>query len=186
MKTEVAAISQVTAWDSETLSSFDKSRKDILVIDRPPIPGLPSAMRAARVLNQRARVMASEVGPFVAEAVTYLHIDCPALIDDITELTRSFLAQFKLSTASLRIEVVTVASCPKFHCDNLLIRLVTTYHGPATEFIHVDRPDRIEQVRAGALVFLKGRAHPSHADEVHHRSPVVPYGEKRLCVVLDV
>ena len=39
--------------------------------------------------------------------------------------------------------------------------------------------------RLGGLVFLKGHGHPNHRDTVHHRSPDVPVGEKRLCVAID-
>jgi len=43
----------------------------------------------------------------------------------------------------------------------------------------------VRSAPAFALVFLKGHKHPSHADAVHHRSPPVPPGGKRLCVILD-
>ncbi|MGL4553563.1 MAG: DUF1826 domain-containing protein, partial [Gemmataceae bacterium] len=43
----------------------------------------------------------------------------------------------------------------------------------------------IHSAPTSALVFLKGHEHPGYADEVHHRSPPVPPGGRRLCVVLD-
>ena len=101
-------------------------------------------------------------------------------------LSRDFLAQFGVEEASLRVEVVDKQACPKFHCDNVRVRLVTTYHGPATEYVRADEPDLVRSAPLFALVFLKGHQHPNHADAVHHRSPGVPPGEKRLCVILDV
>jgi hypothetical protein len=64
-----------------------------------------------------------------------LHLDCPALAADVAAVVRSFLAQFGAARASLRVEVVTTNTCPKFHCDNIRVRVVTTYHGPGTEYV---------------------------------------------------
>lgn len=84
----------------------------------------------------------------------------------------------------LQVEIVDTQACPKFHCDNVYIRLVTTYVGPATEYRFVGET-MVNQAEQGSLVFLKGRKHPTHRDSVHHRSPAIPEGVKRLCVVLD-
>jgi hypothetical protein len=115
-----------------------------------------------------------------------LHLDCPALAADVAAVAHSFLVQFGAARASLRVEVVTTNTCPKFHCDNVRVRVVTTYHGPGTEYVFAATPDDIHQGPTGALMFLKGHKHPTHADAVLHRSPMVPPGVKRLCVVLDV
>ncbi len=115
-----------------------------------------------------------------------LRLDCPALADDIAGLARSFLAQFGATEGSLRVELVDKTSCPKFHCDNVRVRLVTTYHGAGTEYVRADAPDDVRPTPTFALVFLKGHKHPNHADAVHHRSPPVPPGGRRLCAILDV
>jgi hypothetical protein len=81
---------------------------------------------------------------------------------------------------------VNKTTCPKFHCDNVRVRLVTTYLGPGTEYVGADAPQEVRSAPAFALVFLKGHKHPTHADAVHHRSPALPPGGKRLCVILDV
>jgi hypothetical protein len=106
------------------------------------------------------------------------------LAADITDLGLSFLEQFGIRTANLRIEMVQTQSCPKFHCDNVHVRMVTTYHGPTTEY-QFDGSETIHEAPLYGLVFLKGHKHPTHCDSVHHRSPEVPSGTKRLCVVID-
>jgi hypothetical protein len=80
--------------------------------------------------------------------------------------------------------MVKTQSCPKFHCDNVHVRLVTTYFGPATEYQFAGE-DAIQVAPLYSLVFLKGHKHPTHGDAVYHRSPEVPAGGKRLCVVID-
>lgn len=45
--------------------------------------------------------------------------------------------------------------------------------------------EAIQRAKQGSLVFLKGHRHPTHRDSVHHRSPAIPHGGRRLCLVLD-
>ena len=102
----------------------------------------------------------------------------------VIDLVTAFLDQFDLQQARLRIEITRTQSCPKFHSDNVHIRLVTTYLGPTTEYQYAGT-NEIHTAPLGGLVFLKGHGHPNHRDTVHHRSPEVPVGEKRLCVAID-
>lgn len=176
----------VTAWDWEVVAAFEGSRDDILVIERLPLPDVSRAMRGALIHDWRAIVTADKVDTRIAKALAELRLNCTALAKDMATVTRSFLAQFGASHASLRVEVVATASCPKFHCDNIRARVVTTYHGPGTEYVFAATPDEVHRGPTGALIFLKGHQHPTHTDTVLHRSPAVPAGEKRLCVVLDV
>lgn len=177
---------RVTAWDWAEIAEFDHGREDILVVQRLPLPGIAQAVASARVHSYRSVVREASTEVRAAEAMAALHIDSLPLADDIVALSRGFLAQFGVEEASLRVEVVDKQSCPGFHCDNVRVRLVTTYHGPTTEYVRIDAPNKVRSVPTFALVFLKGHQHPGHADTVHHRSPAVPPGEKRLCVVLDV
>ncbi|MBM4097672.1 MAG: DUF1826 domain-containing protein [Planctomycetes bacterium] len=180
---EVACVS---AWDRAAVAAFDAGRDDILVIERPAPSHVAEAMRTARVHDWRCEVTAADAHARAGEALKALHLDCPALAADIAVVARSFLAQFEAVRASLRVEVVTTNTCPKFHCDNIRVRVVTTYHGPGTEYVFVGAPDDVRRGPTGALMFLKGHQHPMHSDAVLHRSPMVPAGVKRLCVVLDV
>lgn len=177
---------RITAWDQTAVAAFDRSAEDALLIERQPLPEIAAAMRNARVHDWRANVTAADIERKVAAGLAALDLDCPTLAADIAAVARSFLAQFDAPAASLRVEVVDTNTCPKFHCDNIRVRVVTTYHGPGTEYVATATPDDIRGAPTGALLFLKGHKHPTHADAVHHRSPLVPHGEKRLCVVLDI
>lgn len=186
MKTPTAARpARVGTWARAAVTAFDRRRDDILVIERPTIPEAAAAVAAARVGEWRARLTAADADDRVAEALADLRIDCPAVAADLAAVARDFLSQFLLPDAQLRVEVHDKAGCPKFHCDNVPTRLVATYHGPGTEYVRVDTPEMIERAPTGALVFLKGHKHPTHADGVHHRSPAPAPGERRLVVVLD-
>lgn len=176
----------VAAWDGAEVAAFDLGREDILVVQRPPLLGIADAVATARVHGNKSVVTPASAKARAAESLDALRIECPVLAEDIAALSRSFLAQFGVEEASLRVEVVDKQSCPKFHCDNVRVRLVTTYHGPTTEYVRADAPDLVRAAPLFALVFLKGHQHPNHADAVHHRSPGVPPGGRRLCVILDV
>lgn len=182
----VLELADVTAWEREVVATFDRGRQDILIVERPPVQGISEVLATARLQSWRSMVTAASADERVAAALDALRITSPVLAEDIVALSRSFLAQFGVDEASLRVEVVNKQSCPKFHCDNVRVRLVTTYHGPTTEYVHAADSQTIRAAPLFALVFLKGCQHPGHANSVHHRSPEVPPGSKRLCVILDV
>lgn len=176
----------VTAWDSETIAKFDRDGEDILILDRQPLPGISEVIETTRVFDWRSDVTSTSAERCAAEALDALRISDTELGSDIVALSRSFLAQFEVEQASLRVEVVNKQSCPKFHCDNVRIRLVTTYYGPTTEYVHNSSPEQVRSAPLFSLVFLKGHKHPGYTDTIHHRSPEVPPSRKRMCVVLDV
>ncbi|MBM3995016.1 MAG: DUF1826 domain-containing protein [Planctomycetes bacterium] len=176
---------QVTAWDGAEVATFDMDRDDILVVQRPPVPGIADAIQSVCALSCRYTVTEAVAEVHASEALGALRIVHPVLAADIVGLSRSFLGQFDVDEASLRVEVVDKQSCPDFHCDNVRVRLVTTYYGPTTEYVRIDSPKDVQVAPLFALVFLKGQKHRTHGDAVHHRSPDVPPGSKRLCVVLD-
>ena len=174
----------VTAWPSESVAAFESSRDDILVLDRATLEVDVVEILAGRVHEYRASVTRHTVDEHVACGLAELGVECSVLQSDFAELAQSFLVQFQLRTLRLRIEIVNIQSCPKFHCDNVNIRLVTTYYGPATEY-QFPGDHSIHAAPLFSLVFLKGHKHPTHSDLVLHRSPEVPAGSKRLCVVID-
>ncbi len=178
-------LGEITAWDGEEVATFECAGEDILIVEREPLLGIADAIATARVLDWRSEVTNSCVEARVTEALDALLIANKALASDIVDLSRSFLAQFSVEEASLRVEVIDKQSCPKFHCDNVRTRLVTTYHGPTTEYVHSSALKQIQSAPLFSFVFLKGHKHPTHLDSIHHRSPEVPSGGKRLCVILD-
>lgn len=175
-----------SVWPTERLFSFEQAKDDILVVDR-SLKFIPYLSVSGMIKGEfRSRYSSTTVGRHVAKALDRLRINCPELGNDLQVLCLGFLDFYQVRSASLRLEVVDHVSCPKFHCDNVRIRLVSTYTGPGTEYIDTDNPDIIHQADTAALVFLKGHKHPTHVDKILHRSPAVPAGMVRLCAVIDV
>lgn len=172
-------------WDTHALARFAEPGCDLLLLQRPQQPGCLEQLVSARVESVHVRLTASNALQRLSESLAELGIDSPPVAADMAELVWAFLAQFEQVGCSARVEVVDRRMCPKFHCDNLHVRLIATYHGPTTEYIRRDEPQTLHCAPPATLVLLKGRKHATFSDSVHHRSPDVPTGQRRLCLVLD-
>lgn len=133
-----------------------------------------------------------------------------ALIRDIALLVDAYCCLFDLDTAGLRLTQVDRAMCPRFHVDQVPCRLITTYQGPATQWLEEDslnrqklgrgsngQPDSssglikadasIQQISVGDVALLKGeRWEGNEGRGIVHRSPGVENGQYRLLLTLDM
>ena len=132
------------------------------------------------------------------------------LASDIAELVEMFSCLFDLKSVGLRLSSLGHAMCPRFHVDNIPCRLVTTYHGEATQWLAHDRVDRsklgplskgapdeqsglfsnvsdIQQLKQGEIALLKGEGWIGNETAgLVHRSPQLQGGGKRLLLTLDM
>ncbi|PMR80969.1 DUF1826 domain-containing protein [Halomonas urumqiensis] len=136
-----------------------------------------------------------------------LHVPdaCGALIEDIVTLAEAMAFLFDTDTVGLRLRRLGDVMCPRFHCDNLPVRLVTTYHGPGCEWLPewaVDRrglgapsPSKpeivtdqyaVQRLGTGDLGLLKGSGWVGNERRgLVHRSPALGDGEQRLLLTID-
>ncbi len=173
---------EVSAWPTAQVRDFDAGSNDILVVER----SLTLDLKLGRVPVREVRsvVHRQSIDSYIEAGLRTLEIPDGVLAADMSSVAQSFMAQFSVTRANLRIEVVDSCTCPKFHCDNVCVRLVTTYCGPPTEYRFVGESE-IQQAPLYAFVFLKGHKHSRHRDSVHHLSPEVPKGKRRLCLIVD-
>lgn len=128
-----------------------------------------------------------------------------ALIDDIVSVAQAVAYLFDTQTVGIRLRILTEAMCPRFHCDNLPVRLVTTYLAPGSEWLpeeavnrdglgapHPDRPeivlnpDAVQTLKAGDIALIKGSGwEGSEKRGLVHRSPSLSQGQKRLLLTID-
>lgn len=177
-------IEAITAWESPRFTDFKYGSADVLVLDRVVSPYYQELVQRLPVAEYRARVTPRNAIAKIETGIRKMGLGGTGLAEDVTRLVQSFLAEFDRTVVSLRMEIVDTQTCPKFHSDNVFVRLVTTYVGPCTEYRYSGE-SAVHVAGIGSLVFLKGYMHPTHRDLVHHRSPPVPVGTKRLCLVLD-
>jgi hypothetical protein len=133
-----------------------------------------------------------------------------SLRDDIAELVDMFCYLFEVDLAGLRLTALERPMCPRFHVDHVPCRLVTTYQGPATEWLPHNRVDRsklgsgsdgkpdessglfqdtgdIQRANPGEVLLLKGeRWEGNEGAGLVHRSPGIPAGGRRLLLTLDL
>lgn len=61
-----------------------------------------------------------------------------ATINDIYLLSDMLTCLFDCDSVGLRIAPLTSAMCPRFHVDNIPVRLVSTYLGDGTEWLPIE------------------------------------------------
>nr|WP_300311048.1 DUF1826 domain-containing protein [Halomonas sp.] len=128
-----------------------------------------------------------------------------SLVDDIQTLAEAMAYLFDAEMVGIRLRLLDSAMCPRFHCDNLPVRLVTTYHGPGSEWLPeaavnraglgIPKPDKpeivadstaIQQLQVGDLGLLKGSGWMGNEHRgLVHRSPALDSGQKRLLMTID-
>jgi hypothetical protein len=133
-----------------------------------------------------------------------------SLGEDIALIVDMFCCLFDLQEVGLRLTTLDSPMCPKFHVDHLPCRLVTTYHGAATQWLGnegIDRSklgagsvglsdeesglykcsDSINQLLQGDVALLKGSGWEGNEQQgLVHRSPEVAPNERRLLMTLDM
>ncbi|MHA7879926.1 MAG: DUF1826 domain-containing protein [Saccharospirillum sp.] len=134
-----------------------------------------------------------------------------AILADSIYLTLDlFSCLFEQSQVGIRFGRLSDAMCPRFHVDNLPVRLVQTLSGPGTEWLpehtldrrklgrgNQGKPDHesgiyvsekdIGHLQTGDIALLKGSGwEGNEAAALVHRSPPVPSGEARWFLSLDL
>jgi hypothetical protein len=129
-------------------------------------------------------------------------------VEDVTLLVDMFACLFDLKEVGLRLNVLSSAMCPRFHVDKIPCRLVSTYAGSGSEWLHEAHVIRdrlglgghvtdhnsglhekgcINQLNTGDVALMKGDEWPTSLGQgVVHRSPSASLENKRLFLSLDM
>ena len=131
------------------------------------------------------------------------------LFKDIYNLVDLFCNLFDEKRAWVRLDSIDKPMCPRFHTDYVKCRLVTTYVGPATQWLphelvnrsklghgNQGQPDDksglflentdIEQLNVGHVALLKGESWAGNKGAgLVHRSPHDKNGYNRLYLTID-
>ena len=198
--------------DPKVLADIYQEDINIAIWQRPVSERLENAVNEFLATKPRFET-AMSVSPDRAHAEVSKAIGGTAateLADNVAELVDMFCYLFGLQRAGLRLATLNRAMCPRFHVDRLPCRLITTYHGVATEWLPHEAVDRsklgprssgksdldsglfanqsdIQRLTCGDVALLKGELWTGNEDAgLVHRSPAVPDGENRLLLTLDV
>jgi hypothetical protein len=126
---------------------------------------------------------------------------CSLLRADLQWLAEAFACLTGAKVIGLRLRSLERAMCPRFHVDHVALRLVTTYAGPASEWLEewamarsrlgdaTAEPNSRAEIRrmgVGDVGLFKGEKWAGNqGGGVVHRSPAPPPGERRLLLTLD-
>ena len=130
-------------------------------------------------------------------------------VKDIYLLSDMLTCLFNCNSVGLRLAPLSSAMCPRFHTDNIPVRLVCTYLGPGTEWLPVEallshKPQNhsgefekissgkyyhrrfIRQMDSFDVGLLKGSAWEQHEHiAAIHRSCKIEKNQKRILLTLD-
>lgn len=138
-------------------------------------------------------------------------VSAAAFYTDIHQVLDMFACLFDAKILGLRINTLEHAMCPRFHTDNVAIRLITTYYGLATEWLpdqlanrtalgtvfasQINTPgaittseNHIQRMAAGDVALFKGELWEGNEGRgIIHRSPAPTIQQpKRLVVTCDL
>jgi len=126
---------------------------------------------------------------------------CTLFRSDLQWLAEAFACLTGAQRIGLRLRSLDKAMCPRFHVDHVPLRLVTTYAGPASQWLEEWAMARarlgdaaaepasraeIRQMAAGDVGLFKGEKWAGNLGSgIIHRSPLPAPGERRLLLTLD-
>lgn len=109
------------------------------------------------------------------------------LYADFRRLARRFAVLAASPVVRMRLEHVVDDSCRKFHVDAVGLRLLCTYAGAGTEWVHAG--GKIRRMAAMEVGVFKGSAFAGTGPRVLHRSPPLSAGtlagQSRLVLCID-
>ncbi len=156
--------------------------------------GEPLADARTLEIGQDGEVPALEgIGGAYADVAGY-----EGFIADLSWLVGAYACLLGARSVGLRLRVLDGAMCPRFHVDHVSLRLITTYAGPASEWLEegvINRrrlaqeevdPAHVRHLACGDVALLKGEKWLGNEGAgLVHRSPSPVDGERRLILTLD-
>ena len=118
------------------------------------------------------------------------------LLGDVDDLVSAFARITRTALVDVRLERVNDDACWKFHRDCVEARLLTTYRGPATEWVHPRHAEQAlrqqkrftgptEHLRIHDVAVFKGSCAGPGSGIVHRSPPIAGTDRTRLLLCLN-
>lgn len=120
---------------------------------------------------------------------------------DLDWLMNAFVCLLGAQRIGMRLRSLASPMCPRWHVDHVPLRLISTYSGPASQWLlegAMDRrqlgsaahepqdPSAAQNLQAGWVALAKGEKWQGNEGAgLIHRSPAVPDGARRLLLTMD-
>jgi len=208
----LAAARAVVSRSLTDLASILAADVNVVVV-HDPLPALSLAESLAEPWVRSARFdLRAELAPQLAPLVA------PIADDDARRELHADIARWAVTFGDLierrhvHVQLLSLAHdmCRKLHADNIPLRLLRTYAGPATEWVADEdvvranlgrtdvgydeanrsvlrHPSALRHASVGDVVLLKGDAWPGFAGcgAVHRSPPIEDHGDRRLLLKID-
>lgn len=171
-------LTRLQSVDSDIVVLAEERPEELDLAIGPVVQSLPN-------FEKRASLTRVQSHATVSSALSEMGLASEQLVSQMVGHIELFANLFEQEKMEVRIELTDRQSCPKFHCDNVFVRMLVTYYGPTTEFIDHREPEIIFRAPLSTVVFLKGHKHPTYQDRILHRSPEFTNGVKRLTMILN-
>jgi hypothetical protein len=213
----VAPTSRARVREVGDLAAIFEERVNVCVLEREPPPGLfECASALVRVADFRCRTIVDVASRDMAELEDALRDAIPGatgrseLVGDVRFWSEVLAELTGAARVGVRVQRLDAPMCPRFHVDRVVLRLVSTYCGPATEWLDecdVDRrflghpaqacPDeasgllkpgaQIQSLRSFDIGLFKGEAWPGNEGRgaVHRSPPATSTTAPRIVMTLD-
>jgi len=188
---------QLAVWRRASVPNFVVALSDpaIAPADLPHFEGLVASSGASQAVRKKLRSQ---------KQLALTDADMDELVDDVDQLVRVFAKLTKSKEVFVKLERLDDNGCQFWHQDSVSFRLLTTYRGPCTEWVHPDvskatlRRKSAHSIESRSLchhdvALFKGRGETNHGDAllnhpgIVHRSPhIAGSGVHRVLLVLDI
>lgn len=195
----------------ETVESIFDEKTTLVVLQRPLQASIAQYLQSVSAhLHRHEQRQRVTVARDQAHRVFWAFPEGPgleALKEDYRWLLDLFSTIADSEELGVRLAVTTTRTCPRFHVDQVTLRMICTWQGPATEWLEHSDVDRRSLGRHGSAAqghdpdvvrdapirqlsqfdvgLMKGEAWPGNAGRgLVHRSPD-PAGEPRVMITLD-
>ena len=192
-----------TCSSVEGLADIGRPDLELVIWRRVPPPGLRTwleGMDASCLPDIRVLVQPSDlrraVEPFLDDCGMPPGDMRDLLISDVHDLVSAFAGITRSNLVEVRLECVSNDACWKFHRDCVEARLLTTYRGPATEWVQPHDAARalreqtqykgpLERLRTHDVAMFKGSCAGPGSGIVHRSPPIAGTGQSRLLLCLN-
>ncbi|MBP7339670.1 DUF1826 domain-containing protein [Niveispirillum sp.] len=196
--------SMVSGADETVLSTILQPDVSLAIWDRPASRTLLDGMAGlcpAHLPQGRVLVWLPDVSAALASIVAETPIGATvlgrALLDDMLMLVRHFAAIAGTDIVDIRLDRLRHDACWKFHRDQVRLRLLTTYRGPATQIVpqayaeealRAQRAYRgpLADLSDGAVALFKGTQAGPDTGVVHRSPPIAGTGTVRSLFCLNL
>lgn len=185
--------------DPRVLAEIRRPGINLAVWQRKNLPPLPGGELLELIDDIGVEMAVARIAvdlPPVLRRAGYPSGCVPGLAKDVAMHARHMGGIAGCESVAIRLEIVETDACRRFHTDYVTVRLISSYAGPATQWLSDmdaaalrDGADpsalTIRTLATGDIALFKGKRWAEHGAIFHRSPPIAGTGVRRLVLVID-